>query len=138
MPAGYLLIIIAFIFIYLVLLRPQRRRQMEQARMLASLKEGDEVVTAGGLYGTITGFQDDDPLVEIAPELEVRVARRAIAAVTPPPEELEEHEEEAEEGEEEEAAGELEAHEQPEEQPEEAPVEAAPAREQRGYPGDAR
>ena len=83
MPAGYLLIIIAFIFIYMVLLRPQRRRQIEQARMLASLKEGDEVVTAGGLYGTITGFQDDDPLVEIAPELEVRVARRAIAARAP-------------------------------------------------------
>jgi preprotein translocase subunit YajC len=135
MPAGYLLIIIAFIFIYMVLLRPQRRRQIEQARMLASLKEGDEVVTAGGLYGTITGFQDEDPLVEIAPELEVRVARRAIAAVTTPPEELEQPDEEEVEQEQE---PELEAHEQPEERPEEEPLEAAPAREQRGYPGDAR
>jgi preprotein translocase subunit YajC len=134
MPAGYLLIIIAFIFIYLVLLRPQRRRQMEQARMLAALKEGDEVVTAGGLYGTITGFQDDDPLVEIAPGLEVRVARRAIAAVTTPDDELDELEDDEEQQQEQE----LEAHEEAAEQPEEEPVDAAPAREPPGYPGGAR
>lgn len=135
MPAGYLLIIIAFIFIYMVLLRPQRRRQAEQARMWASLREGDEVLTAGGLYGTITGFRDDDPVVEIAPSLEVRVARRAIAAVTTPRDEPDEEEQEEQEEleEEEQEPEQLEQHEQESEQ-----LEAAPAREQRGYPGDAR
>ena len=49
--------------------------------MLASLEEGDEIVTAGGIYGEITGFQEDDLLVRIAPELEVRVARRAVGGV---------------------------------------------------------
>jgi preprotein translocase subunit YajC len=135
MPAGYLLIIIAFIFIYMVLLRPQRRRQAEQARMWASLREGDEVLTAGGLYGTITGFRDDDPVLEIAPSLEVRVARRAIAAVTTPRDEPDEEEAEELEEEEQQEAEQLEPR---DEQPEEEPLEAAPGREQRGYPGDAR
>jgi preprotein translocase subunit YajC len=80
-PSALLLIIVAFAFLYFVLVRPQKRRQMTQAQMLSSLKEGDEIVTAGGIYGEITGFQDDDLLVRIAPELEVRVARRAVGGV---------------------------------------------------------
>jgi preprotein translocase subunit YajC len=80
-PIGLALIVIALLFIYLALVRPQKRRQLVQAQMWQALETGDEVVTAGGLYGEITGFQGDDVLVEIAPELEVRIARRAIAAV---------------------------------------------------------
>jgi preprotein translocase subunit YajC len=80
-PLGLLLIVVAFAFIWFAILRPQKRRQLEQAQMWESLAEGTEIVTAGGLYGTVTGFQDDDLLVEIAPDLEVRVARRAIAGV---------------------------------------------------------
>ena len=85
-PTGLVLIAIAFLFIWLVVLRPQKRRQVAQAQMLQTLDVGDEIVTAGGLYGEITGFRDDDVLVRIAPELEVRVARRAIAGVFPPDE----------------------------------------------------
>ncbi len=86
---GLVLIVVAGLFIYLVLLRPQRRARVDQARMLQELQLGDEVVTAGGIYGRITGFDGDDLMVEIAPGLEVKVARRAIGAVIPP-EELEE------------------------------------------------
>ena len=81
--AGLLLIVVAFLFLYFILVRPQKRRQVEQQRMLTNLQVGDEVVTAGGIYGEITGLGDDDVTVRIAPELEVRVARRAIAGVTP-------------------------------------------------------
>jgi preprotein translocase subunit YajC len=80
-PSALLLIVVAFGFLYFVLVRPQKRRQVTQAQMLAGLKEGDEIVTAGGIYGEITGFQEDDLLVRIAPELEVRVARRAVGGV---------------------------------------------------------
>ena len=80
-PSALLLIIVAFGFLYFVLVRPQKRRQTEQQRMLSSLQEGDEIVTAGGIYGEITGFQEDDVLVKIAPELEVRIARRAVGGV---------------------------------------------------------
>ena len=80
--SGFFLLILAFVFLYFVLVRPQKRRQVETQRMLSSLKEGDEIVTAGGIYGTVTELvDDDDVLVEIAPELRVRVARRAIGAV---------------------------------------------------------
>jgi preprotein translocase subunit YajC len=78
---GLLLIIVAFAFLYFVFVRPQKRRQVEQARLLGNLEVGDEVVTAGGIYGHITGIDGDDLMVEIAPQLEVRVARRAIGGV---------------------------------------------------------
>jgi preprotein translocase subunit YajC len=80
--SGFFLLIIAFGFLYFVLVRPQRRRQQETRQMIAALKPGDEIVTAGGIYGTVTELlDDDDVLVEIAPQLRVRVARRAIGAV---------------------------------------------------------
>jgi preprotein translocase subunit YajC len=82
----FLLIIVAFAFLWLVLVRPQKKRQVAQQQMLNELKPGDEVVTAGGIYGEITRLgEDDDVYVRIAPELEVRVARRAIGGVVLPP-----------------------------------------------------
>ena len=81
--AGFLILIVAFAFLWLVLVRPQRRRQVQQQRMLDELHVGDEVLTAGGIFGTITSLGESEVSLEIAPELEVRVARRAIAAVTP-------------------------------------------------------
>jgi preprotein translocase subunit YajC len=80
---GLVLIAVAFLFVWLTLLRPQKRRRTAQAEMWKNLAVGDEIVTAGGLYGEITGFRDTDVLVRIAPELEVRIARRAIAGVFP-------------------------------------------------------
>ena len=81
--AGFFLIIIAFGFLYVVMVRPQKKRQVAQMRMLNELAVGDEVVTAGGIYGEIVGLGDEDVTVRIAPQLDVRVARRAIASVTP-------------------------------------------------------
>src|SRR4051812_42239028 len=90
----FLLIIVAFAFLWLVLVRPQKKRQVAQRQMLNELKPGDEVVTAGGIYGEITrlGESDEDVYIRIAPTLEVRVARRAIGGVVvePEPEEAEE------------------------------------------------
>jgi preprotein translocase subunit YajC len=100
--AGLFLIVIAFLFLYFVLVRPQKRKQLDQQRMLNEIKVGDEVLTAGGIYGEITDLDEDSVMVRIAPQLEVRVARRAIAGVTLP------EEPEAE------TAGELERAEEPE------------------------
>jgi preprotein translocase subunit YajC len=85
-------IVLVLVLVWLVLLRPQRRRQTAQEDMLASLRAGDEIVTAGGLYGTIHALRDDVLDVEIAPGTTVRVARRAVAARIEPEddEELEE------------------------------------------------
>jgi preprotein translocase subunit YajC len=83
---GFLILIVAFAFLWFVLIRPQKRRQVEAARMLNSLNVGDEVLTAGGIYGEVTELQEEAVLVRIAPELEVRVARKAIGAVVHPEE----------------------------------------------------
>jgi len=90
--SGLLLIVVAFAFLYFILIRPQKRRQQESQRLLSSLAVGDEVLTAGGIYGRITELEDDAVLVEIAPELRVKVSRRAIGAVIPPPAEEEQEE----------------------------------------------
>lgn len=85
----FLLIILAFVVLYLVVVRPQKRRQLQQKQLVDELRVGDEVLTAGGIYGTIKHLDDERVTVEIAPELEVSVARRAIAGVTVEPEEEE-------------------------------------------------
>ena len=81
----FLLIIIAFAFLWFVLVRPQKRRQVAQQQMLDQLKPGDEVVTAGGIYGEITSLDEEDAIVRIAPGLDVRIARRAIGGVIEKP-----------------------------------------------------
>jgi preprotein translocase subunit YajC len=71
---------------WLLIILPQRRRQASHRSLVEGLKPGDEVVTAGGLYGDVTEIGDDEIAMEIAPGVEVRIATRAIAAVIPPDE----------------------------------------------------
>jgi preprotein translocase subunit YajC len=94
----FLLIIVAFVFLWFFLIRPQKRRQVQQQQMLNQLEPGDEVVTAGGIYGEITRVEEDgDVMLRIAPELEVKVARRAIGGVLEKPTDPEQDSSEADE-----------------------------------------
>jgi preprotein translocase subunit YajC len=100
--SGFLfIIVIGFLLIYLLFVRPQKRRQNEQQQMTNDIRLGDEVLTVGGIYGTVTQVEDDQVTVEIAPKTEVRIARRAIAGVTREPEEDETEEAETEDSHEE-------------------------------------
>jgi preprotein translocase subunit YajC len=78
---GYLLILLLLLALWLLLIRPAQRRQKQQQALLASIEVGDEIVTAGGLYGTVKALDDDEVRAEIAPGIEVRIARRAVAGV---------------------------------------------------------
>jgi preprotein translocase subunit YajC len=89
---GYIFILFLLVIVWFLLIRPQRKRQLEAQRLLESLAVGKEIVTAGGLYGTITALEDDEARVEIADGVEVRVAKRAIAGVLSEDEEDEEPE----------------------------------------------
>jgi preprotein translocase subunit YajC len=91
---GYIFIIAILILMWFLLIRPQRRRQQESQRLLNSLAVGQEIVTAGGLYGTITALDGDEAHVQVADGVEVRVAKRAIAGVLSGEEEPEPLEEE--------------------------------------------
>ena len=93
-----LILIVMFALLWLLLIRPQRRRANEQLRMQDSLRAGDEIITAGGIHGRITAIEDDVASVEIAPGTVVRLDRRAVAAVASP-EEFEAEEETEDESE---------------------------------------
>ena len=104
MPA-YIFILFLLVVLWLFLIRPRQRQMRQQQAMLDRLEVGDEIVTAGGLLGEIREMRDDEVLVRIAPELDVRIARRAIAGVTPQAQDELEPAEEAEEAEEPEETG---------------------------------
>jgi preprotein translocase subunit YajC len=92
---GYVLILFLLLALWLLLIRPAQRRQKQQQALLASIEVGDEIVTAGGLYGTVTALEDDEVRAEIAPGIEVRIARRAVAGVVSDKKEAEPEEVEA-------------------------------------------
>jgi preprotein translocase subunit YajC len=63
---------------YFLLIRPQRRRQREQAAMQSSIDVGDEIMTTSGVYGFITGFDGDIVWLEVDDNVQIRIARAAI------------------------------------------------------------
>jgi preprotein translocase subunit YajC len=78
----FLLVLIAPILgIWLLFIRPAQRRSQEAAQMVALLQVGQDVITTSGLYGTITGLDDDSVLLAVAPGVELRFDRRAIGRV---------------------------------------------------------
>jgi preprotein translocase subunit YajC len=88
--AQLIVIVAMFALLWLLFIRPQRRRAQAQHELVSGIELGDEVLTVGGIYGTVLEFRDENELlVEIAPETRVRVARRAVAAVLPPDDEQE-------------------------------------------------
>ena len=83
---GYLIgLVVVLVLVWLLLVRPQRRRNVQHAELLSELEVGDEVLTAGGLYGRIRTIADEQVTLEIAPGTEVKVDKRAIAGVVEEP-----------------------------------------------------
>jgi preprotein translocase subunit YajC len=78
------LIVVGF---YFLIVRPQRRRAAEQRALIAGLKTGDEVITNGGIHGTVRRLDDEVIDLEIAKGVVIKVARGAVAArpLTPEP-----------------------------------------------------
>ena len=78
---SFMPIILIFIVFYFLLIRPQQKRAKDQRNLLSNLKEGDQVLTSGGIYGRITGIRDDKITVEISDKVRVKVNRGHIAGV---------------------------------------------------------
>lgn len=69
--------------LYLVMIRPQQKRQKQWQQMLSDIKTGDKVTTSGGLRGIILSIKDDSIIIRVAPDnLKLEVAKNAIASVT--------------------------------------------------------
>jgi len=81
--SSLIIIVAMFALLWLLLIRPQRQAQAKRERMVSEVDVGDEILSSGGLYGTVRGVGDDadELFVEIAPGLEVRMDRRAVGAV---------------------------------------------------------
>ncbi|MCB2211513.1 preprotein translocase subunit YajC [bacterium] len=77
---GFLPFILIFVIIYFLMIRPQAKRQKEQQKMIAELKQGDNVVTIGGIHGTVAGIreQDNTLIVKINEGNKIIVDRSAV------------------------------------------------------------
>jgi preprotein translocase subunit YajC len=84
---GFLIVMVLLLVVmYVLMIRPQRQRQRDQQSMIDGAGVGDDILTSGGIYGTITRAEGDDVVVEIAEGIDVHMTRRGIAAVLPPEE----------------------------------------------------
>jgi preprotein translocase subunit YajC len=75
---GLLFFLIIPVAMYFLMIRPQRKRQRQQAELQAAIGIGDEVVTNSGIYGFITGEEDDRFWLEIDENVQIRIAKAAI------------------------------------------------------------
>jgi preprotein translocase subunit YajC len=80
---GLLPIILMFVLLYFLMIRPQMKRAKEHKQMVEALQKGDEVITAGGVLGRITKIGDAYIGVEIAPDTEISVQRAAVQTLLP-------------------------------------------------------
>jgi len=89
-PAGdagglmsFIPLILMFVVLYFIMIRPQMKRQKEMKAMLEALAAGDEVITVGGILGKVTAVKDQYITVEIAAGTEVQMQKNAVTSVLP-------------------------------------------------------
>ena len=72
--------ILMFVVIYLLILRPQYRKQKQHQAMIDALKKGDKIVTSGGIHGTIVGLKDKESIlvVQVAKDVRVEISRGSV------------------------------------------------------------
>ena len=76
-------IILMFVLLYFIMIRPQMKRAKEHKTMVDALQKGDEVVAAGGLVGRVTKVSDNYLTLQIAPSVEVQVQRVSVQLIMP-------------------------------------------------------
>jgi len=77
------LLLIGAVF-YLLIMRPARNRQKQQSQLIDSLRPGAEVMTTAGIFGTLVEVSDDDVVIQVAPGVELKMVKNAIARVVEP------------------------------------------------------
>ncbi len=76
-------IVLMFVVLYFIMIRPQMKKQKEHRAMVEALAKGDEVVTAGGMLGRVSSLNENFIGVEIASGVEVQLQRQAVVQVLP-------------------------------------------------------
>lgn len=70
-----------FAIFYFMIIRPQQKRAKEREKLLSNIEKGDKIVTSGGVHATIVGLEEKTVLIEIAPNVKVKIERSAIGSV---------------------------------------------------------
>ena len=78
---GFLPILIMFAAMYFLLIAPQRKKQKKHQKMVSELSSGADVLTSGGIYGTITNVKDDRFVLRIAEGTKIEITKNSIASV---------------------------------------------------------
>ena len=83
-PFSFLLpMAIIFAAFYFLLIRPQQKKQKAHSQLIAALKEGDEILTAGGMLGKITAVSEHYVVVKISENTEIKMQRASVSQVVP-------------------------------------------------------
>ena len=85
MFTGFLPILLIIGIFYLLIYRPMRRRQKALETMIAGLKNGDKVITSGGVYGTVAGIRDHSVLLKVADQVKIEVSKASISSLQSAP-----------------------------------------------------
>ena len=78
-----IMMVLMFAAFYFLLIRPQQKKQKQHTELVAGLKVGDEVLTAGGILGKITGVSEHYAVISIASNTEIKIQKQSISAVVP-------------------------------------------------------
>jgi preprotein translocase subunit YajC len=81
LTSGIIPIVLIFVIMYFLMIRPQQKKVKEHRAMVEALRRGDQVVTSGGLIGKVTKVAEGEVEVELAPNVKVRVVRSTITQV---------------------------------------------------------
>jgi preprotein translocase subunit YajC len=76
--------VLIFVMMYFLLIRPQKKRQMEQQRLVSALKTGDRVVTNAGIHGLISNVKESTVIVKVADNVKIEMEKSAITNVLKP------------------------------------------------------
>lgn len=78
---GLMPIVLIFVVFYFILIRPQRKQQKERAQMIENLKKNDDVITTGGIHGTIVNVKDNTFVLRIADDVKIEIQKSYIVAL---------------------------------------------------------
>ena len=78
---GFMPLILMMVIFYFLLIRPQQKRQKEHANMIANVKKNDEVITTGGVYGTIVGVKDKTFVLRVDENVKIEIQKGAVSQI---------------------------------------------------------
>ena len=87
--SGIIMMAVIFAIFYFILIRPQQKKMKEHAKMVADLKKGDRIITAGGMYATVENTTPETLTIKIAEGTKVKITRGSVGTVVKPEDEKE-------------------------------------------------